>query len=396
MTKKIMATSDLSEIKALGRQVTGFRAERWLDNREAILQLGVALKFAQNPELRELLVRTGSLYLVEASSTGDEYGVGRSADELRAGMHMRGQNILGKAIMSVRASFAVLAGPGPQPVACRPSDFGDEFSHDGIRWLRQDGGAGEATIARSACGARCSAWAASGALRAWRKWRRRASAARLSGRRSLYLNFGTAQTRVRLVIATQAIIRLLHEVPASVRVSVGDAFRSAGVEWRFQHMDSKPQTQRAGAMHHTQSSRYKFFDTRVCTKLVSPPPPPSLPFVSLLSSSTDTFLPFLPPLSYLSPLHTPSLGLSSHLLVAPPSRSQPPPPSPLPWSPSRHLRVPATASEVNSAARPDGFAARDPTASPRPSPPLPPHYPASFGIRRNRCARRSTHHQSPR
>ena len=220
-----------------------------------------------------------------------------------------------------------------------------------------------------------------------RPWR-----TRISSRSASYnsINFGTAQSRVRLVVATPAIIRLLHEVPASVRVFVEDAFRSAGVA------DSKPQTRAlpyAGATHHR--VRAKFFDTRVCTKLVSLPPPISTfclsPFIfnryiSILSS----------PLSYLSPLHPPSLGLSSHLLVAPPSRSQPPPLSPLPWSPSRHLRVLATASEVNSAARPDGFAARDPTASPRPSPPLPPHYPASFGIRRNRCARRSTHHQSPR
>ena len=43
------------------------------------------------------------------------------------------------------------------------------------------------------------------------------------------VNFGAAQTRVRLIIATPAIIRRLNEAGASARVSVEDAFRAAGV-----------------------------------------------------------------------------------------------------------------------------------------------------------------------
>ena len=43
------------------------------------------------------------------------------------------------------------------------------------------------------------------------------------------VNFGAAQTRVRLIIATPAIIRRLNEAPASARVSVEDAFRAARV-----------------------------------------------------------------------------------------------------------------------------------------------------------------------
>ena len=43
------------------------------------------------------------------------------------------------------------------------------------------------------------------------------------------VNFGAAQTRVRLIIATPAIIRRLNEAPASARVSVEDAFRAAKV-----------------------------------------------------------------------------------------------------------------------------------------------------------------------
>ena len=42
------------------------------------------------------------------------------------------------------------------------------------------------------------------------------------------VNFGAAQTRVRLVIATPAIIRRLNEAPAAVRLSIDDAFRAAG------------------------------------------------------------------------------------------------------------------------------------------------------------------------
>ena len=43
------------------------------------------------------------------------------------------------------------------------------------------------------------------------------------------INFGAAQTRVRLIIATPAIIRRLNEAPVSARISVQDAFRAAGV-----------------------------------------------------------------------------------------------------------------------------------------------------------------------
>jgi hypothetical protein len=44
------------------------------------------------------------------------------------------------------------------------------------------------------------------------------------------VNFGCAQNRVRLIIATPAIVRRLNEAPASVRVSIEDAFRSFGVQ----------------------------------------------------------------------------------------------------------------------------------------------------------------------
>ena len=43
------------------------------------------------------------------------------------------------------------------------------------------------------------------------------------------VNFGAAQTRIRLIIATPAIIRRLNEAPASARVSVEDAFHAARV-----------------------------------------------------------------------------------------------------------------------------------------------------------------------
>lgn len=43
------------------------------------------------------------------------------------------------------------------------------------------------------------------------------------------INFGAAQTRVRLILATPSIIRRLNEAAASARVSIQDAFRAAGV-----------------------------------------------------------------------------------------------------------------------------------------------------------------------
>jgi ribA/ribD-fused uncharacterized protein len=51
-------------------------------------------KFEQNPELKRKLLATGSAHLVEASKSDGFWGVGKSG---------KGQNMLGKLLMEVRA-----------------------------------------------------------------------------------------------------------------------------------------------------------------------------------------------------------------------------------------------------------------------------------------------------
>lgn len=66
--EKIMAATTPAEHKALGRQVKNFDKEKWVDNRDIIVEEGNWNKFEnanEGPRLRELLMKTGERELVE-------------------------------------------------------------------------------------------------------------------------------------------------------------------------------------------------------------------------------------------------------------------------------------------------------------------------------------------
>jgi len=122
MYKKAMLFSDQSAAskildeprpavqQQLGRTVAGFDRAVWDTHKFGIVWYGNYLKFTQHQDLRDRLLATGSKVLAEASPTDLIWGVGFAADDDRIldPANWRGQNLLGKALMSVREALRSL------------------------------------------------------------------------------------------------------------------------------------------------------------------------------------------------------------------------------------------------------------------------------------------------
>jgi ribA/ribD-fused uncharacterized protein len=101
---KVLASSNPREAKKIGRAVQGFDEEVWLKNRFPLVVQANRLKFSQNPELGDFLVKTNNCILVEASPVDKIWGVGLSADDenIQNPYLWKGLNLLGFALMVVR------------------------------------------------------------------------------------------------------------------------------------------------------------------------------------------------------------------------------------------------------------------------------------------------------
>lgn len=102
--ERILAAPTPGVVKGLGREVRGFEDERWKAACWDIVVRGNWEKFAQNPELCDLLLGTGNCVLVEASPLDRVWRIGLSGDDPRASNPelWEGANILGFALMEVR------------------------------------------------------------------------------------------------------------------------------------------------------------------------------------------------------------------------------------------------------------------------------------------------------
>lgn len=102
---QILAAPTPAEVKRLGREVKGFNEATWNERRFGIVVRGNIEKFSQNPALREVLLRTTTDVLVEASPTDSVWGIGLAASDERARdpLAWRGLNLLGFALMRARA-----------------------------------------------------------------------------------------------------------------------------------------------------------------------------------------------------------------------------------------------------------------------------------------------------
>ena len=105
--EKILQTTDVAEIKTLGRNVRHFDDTIWIREREKIVYKGVLEKFCQNDELAKKLEETGEDTIAECAVKDRIWGIGLSMrDKNRFCMNKwRGQNLLGKILMQVRGEI---------------------------------------------------------------------------------------------------------------------------------------------------------------------------------------------------------------------------------------------------------------------------------------------------
>lgn len=107
IAEKILRTSDVAKIKALGRQVSGYHENIWNGVRQMIVYEGLTGKFSQNNMLREQLIETQDAILAECAVKDRIWGIGLSMnDPRRLDINQwKGQNLLGYALMMVREKY---------------------------------------------------------------------------------------------------------------------------------------------------------------------------------------------------------------------------------------------------------------------------------------------------
>jgi ribA/ribD-fused uncharacterized protein len=99
------SADDAKAVKALGRQVKGFEQSTWDDNKFEIVVRGNRQKFRQNAKLKKLLLETEGRELIEASPMDRIWGIGYGKKNASKNKHRWGKNLLGKALMQVRAEL---------------------------------------------------------------------------------------------------------------------------------------------------------------------------------------------------------------------------------------------------------------------------------------------------
>lgn len=102
--QQILQCSDPKQIKTLGRKVRNFDEMIWDEVKYSIVLNGNYLKFTQDPKLRDFLLSTGDIILVEASPYDNIWGIMMEETDENAlnPLKWRGQNLLGFALMEVR------------------------------------------------------------------------------------------------------------------------------------------------------------------------------------------------------------------------------------------------------------------------------------------------------
>lgn len=102
--EKIMRSDSPREQKKLGRQVKNFDAEKWDEVSRYIVYLGNYFKFIENDSLRDILLQTEGMTLVEASPYDKIWGIGLGEDDPKRldRNEWQGTNWLGEVLMRVR------------------------------------------------------------------------------------------------------------------------------------------------------------------------------------------------------------------------------------------------------------------------------------------------------
>ena len=104
IAKEILETTDVSKIKALGRQVSNYNDTYWNGVRQIIIYKGLLEKFSRNEDLKKRLLNTGNDILAECAVQDKIWGIGLSMKDVnRWDMEKwRGESLFGVALMMVR------------------------------------------------------------------------------------------------------------------------------------------------------------------------------------------------------------------------------------------------------------------------------------------------------
>ena len=104
IAKEILTLNNAKKIKALGRKIKNFDEEVWNNNKEDIVTQGSFLKFSQNMDLLDIMLKDKELKLVEASPLDKIWGIGLHYDDVDVEDESKwqGQNLLGKCLMQAR------------------------------------------------------------------------------------------------------------------------------------------------------------------------------------------------------------------------------------------------------------------------------------------------------
>lgn len=95
------------EVKAFGRKVKNYDDKIWSEKRFNIVSVGVREKFSQNEDLKEILMKTGDTYMVEASPYDKIWGIGLSEYDAKKinPSQWPGENLLGKIFDNLKIYF---------------------------------------------------------------------------------------------------------------------------------------------------------------------------------------------------------------------------------------------------------------------------------------------------
>ena len=106
LLKQILDETNPRIIKKYGRMVKNFKEDIWNVEKYNIMRRGLVLKFGQNKMLCDKLVVTYPKQLYEASPIDKVWGIGMGINSvITTPIENYGQNLLGKALMSVRDEF---------------------------------------------------------------------------------------------------------------------------------------------------------------------------------------------------------------------------------------------------------------------------------------------------
>ncbi|CAF0909827.1 unnamed protein product [Adineta ricciae] len=101
--ERILQTSTPADCKDLGRQVKGFDEAIWTNNRTRIVSNALLLKFTQDQQMKESLLKQHGNLLVEAAANDGIWGVGLRKDNplIKNRSKWRGLNLLGYILTDV-------------------------------------------------------------------------------------------------------------------------------------------------------------------------------------------------------------------------------------------------------------------------------------------------------